>query len=183
MWKDIVGYENQYQVNELGQIRTLKDSPILKRGTVMRSQVSKRNGYVYQTLYSNGKQKLVRVHRIVAEAFIPNPDKLPQVNHINGIKTDNRVTNLEWCTQEHNMEHAFRTGLEKPSERQKRAVCETNKAKRKAVVAKCGTTQQAFESIAKASAETGLSTSTISRYCNGIRHSCNGIEWAFVEEI
>ncbi len=185
-WKPIAGFEG-YKVSSFGNVKSVERLVWNGKGYVHKpemilKQARSHKGYPIVYLSHNNRQKTVPVHRLVASAFIPNPFGKPQVNHINGIKTDNRVTNLEWCTQEHNMEHAFRTGLEKPSERQKRAVCETNKAKRKAVIAKHGTTQQTFESIAKASAETGLSASTISRYCNGIRQSCNGIEWAFVED-
>lgn len=179
MWKDIVGYENNYQVNELGQIRTLKNSSLQKVGTILKSQINKKNGYVYQMLYKDGKQKLLRVHRIVATAFLPNPNSLPQVNHINGDKTDNRAENLEWCTQEQNMLHAFKIGLEKPSDKQKRAIAETNKAKRKAVMFKQASNVQVFESISKASKETGLSISTISRYCHGIRAGNIYSNWSF----
>lgn len=180
MWKDIVGYENHYQVNELGQIRTLKNSSIRKAGTILKPQTSKKNGYVYQMLYNEGKQKLLRLHRVVATAFLPNPDNLPQVNHKNGDKTDNRVENLEWCTQEENMLHAFRTGLEKPSDKQKRAIAETNKAKRKAVIFKSEKYSQIFESVSKASEVTGLSTTTISRYCRGLRVENNNNEWSYL---
>lgn len=179
MWKDIVGYENHYQVNELGQIRTLKNSSLQKAGTILKSQINKKNGYVYQMVYKDGKQKLLRVHRVVANAFLPNPNNLPQVNHKNGNKNDNRVQNLEWCTQEQNMLHAFKIGLAKPSDKQKRAIAETNKAKRKAVVFKQGSNVQVFESISKASKETGLSISTISRYCRGIRAGNIYSKWSF----
>ena len=75
---------------------------------------SKRNGYLCVSLCNNGFSKSFNVHRIIAEAFIPNPENKPQVNHINGIKTDNHVENLEWVTQSENTIHALSIGLYKP---------------------------------------------------------------------
>ncbi len=75
---------------------------------------SKRNGYLCVSLCNNGFSKSFNVHRIIAEAFIPNPENKPQVNHINGIKTDNRVENLEWVTQSENTIHALSIGLYNP---------------------------------------------------------------------
>ena len=117
-WCDIIGYENEYQINQFGEIRTLKNSSKRKKYDILKPQINSKNGYVYQMLYKNGKGKLWRVHRLVAMIFLPNPYNLPQVNHKNGDKTDNRVENLEWCSQEQNMIHAFKTELEKPSEKQ-----------------------------------------------------------------
>lgn len=111
VWKDIKGYENSYQVSNLGRIKSLgnksnhKKEIILKQANVMK--------YQCVSLRKNNKAKMFKVHRLVAQAFIPNPENKKQVNHISGIKTDNRVCNLEWCTSSENLKHAFKKGLKK----------------------------------------------------------------------
>lgn len=124
VWKDIDGYEGLYQVSNLGRIRSLykrrKDVEFLK--------FTDCHGYKIVGLCKNKKQMSFRVHRIVASAFLPNPNNNPQVNHINGDKTDNRAVNLEWCTQSANMRHAYENGLEKantvPAHEAKRVLTE-----------------------------------------------------------
>ena len=94
-----------YSVNRNGEVFSNYTKKIL-------SERKCSGGYPRVCLYSKfAKRKDIRVHRIVAELFLPNPDNLPVVNHINGDKTDNRVDNLEWCTHVHNSNHAFETGL------------------------------------------------------------------------
>ena len=182
-WKDIVGYENEYQINQFGEIRTLKDSPKLKKYDVLKPQISKRNGYVYQMLYKNGKEKLLRVHRLVAMAFLPNPNNLPQVNHKDGNKQNNSVDNLEWCEQSYNMKHAYKNGLQIPSENQRKAIINTNKLKQKKVCQiKDGEIINTFSGISEASRQTKISISCISRCCNLKRKSTNGYEWRFLWE-
>jgi hypothetical protein len=181
IWCDIEGYENEYQINQFGEIRTLKNSPKLKKFDTLKPQLSKSNGYMYQMLYKNGKPKLVRIHRLVAKAFVPNPNNFTQINHIDGNKQNNNASNLEWCDQPYNMKHAYKTGLQKPSEKQKEAIRNTNKLKRKKVVQlKDGKVINTFSSMSEASRKTNITTSLISRCCNLKRKSTNGYEWRFV---
>lgn len=96
-----------YFVSTLGNVESIK------RGKRRRLKPStKSNGYLQATLSIDGKTKCVGVHRLVAMAFLPNPDGKPQINHINGIKIDNRVENLEWVTPSENIRHAYATGLQ-----------------------------------------------------------------------
>ncbi len=73
-----------------------------------------RQGYLLVKLYKDGKGKKFKIHRLVSEMYIPNVKNLPQVNHIDGNKTNNHVSNLEWCTPSQNIKHAYNTGLKKP---------------------------------------------------------------------
>ena len=107
-WKDIKGYEGLYQVNKIGEIYSLISNKTLKpfyRGG------RPDNKYLVVDLNKDARRKTVSVHRIVAEAFIPNPNSLPCVNHKDGNKDNNCVDNLEWCTHSENNYHACRTGL------------------------------------------------------------------------
>ena len=103
VWKKIPNYEN-YDVSNLGKIRNSKTS-ILRKTSIFRT------GYEMVVLFKNGKRKNCSVHRLVAEAFIPNPNNLPEVNHKDEIKTNNFVDNLEWCTRIYNENYG--TGIKR----------------------------------------------------------------------
>lgn len=109
---DIQGYEGLYQVSDMGRIRSLPrtiiDSIGRKQkfeGVLLKGSIHE-EGYPLTLLKVGGEQKIVRNHRMVAKAFIPNPHGYPEVNHLNGIRDDNRVQNLEWCTSKQNSLHA-----------------------------------------------------------------------------
>jgi hypothetical protein len=106
-WLDIVGYEGKYKVSDNGRIKSYLTS---KKG-ILRKISDNGYGYMFLALCKNGVKKKHRVHRLVTMAFIPNLENKPCINHINGIKSDNSVQNLEWCTHSANNKHAYEKGL------------------------------------------------------------------------
>ena len=126
-WKDIKGFEKEYQVSNLGRIRSLDrikqvvgknqysnyNTKITYKGKIIRLRKTK-FGYMQVCLRKNNKVLYKIVHRLVAQAFIPNPNNLPEVNHIDSNKENNCVNNLEWCTSRENKIHSILYGNRKP---------------------------------------------------------------------
>lgn len=116
---DIEGFEGYYQVSNYGSVRSL-DRVIKEKtgktrtikGLVLKPRINRR-GYQNVDLKKQGKRKTVSAHKLVAQAFLSNPDNKPTVNHLNGIKTDNNVNNLEWATHSENLSHAHNIRLRK----------------------------------------------------------------------
>lgn len=110
VWRDIEGYEGLYQVSNMGRVKSLgrKD----RFGRVIKERILEpavtHNGYLRVGLHIDGKRKMLRVHRLVCEAFHENPDNKSEVNHVNEDKTDNRACNLEWSTRTENCNHGSR---------------------------------------------------------------------------
>jgi len=105
-WKQINGFEDKYLISNKGEVKSLKNNIILK-------SFDNKRGYLQVTIQKESKRFARKIHRLVAIHFIPNPLNLPQVNHIDGIKTNNNVTNLEWCDNTFNVNHAIKLGLVK----------------------------------------------------------------------
>ena len=99
VWKDIPGYEGHYQVSNTGEVRSIKKHPVILKADYQH------NGYKRVYLWLGNRKKNCLVHRLVADAFIPNPFQLTDVNHIDEDKENNAVTNLEWCTHLYNMNY------------------------------------------------------------------------------
>lgn len=112
IWKDVKGFEGLYQVSNLGRVRSLdrRKNNHFFRGRILR-QPKDKDGYCLVTLNDGKRSKMGRVHRLVALAFIPNPENLPEVNHIDENKENNRIDNLEWCTTKYNLTYGSRKGM------------------------------------------------------------------------
>lgn len=117
IWRDVAGFEGYYMISNLGRIKSLTRKITEKTGKVniLKSRIIRQcvndQGYWRFTANKDGKRKGLLQHRLIATAFIPNPENKPFINHKNGIRSDNRIENLEWCTHQENVDHSWRTGL------------------------------------------------------------------------
>lgn len=119
IWKDINGYEGLYQVSNLGNVRSMDRIVIYSDGRKVKTKgkllkpTMRKSGYYYVSLSRNSDCPKFDVHRLVAQAFVDNPYNHPVVNHLDGCKTNNAASNLEWTTHTENIRHAFKMGLNK----------------------------------------------------------------------
>ena len=166
MWKKYFynNKETEYSISDSGEVRKDTTNYILSQST--------QQDYKFVTLLIEGKQKRMRVHRLVAETYIENPDNKPYVNHINGQRDDNNVENLEWVTPAENTQHAVATGL--MNNGRKRAVIQYNLD---------GIKMMTFESATEAARQTGGSQSKICDCCRRQRITANDYQWRYADDI
>jgi hypothetical protein len=167
IWKDIEGYEGYYQISNLGRVKSLSriinsvKTTYNSKEIILRNGIAS-NGYEFAILCVNYKKVKISIHRFVAIYFIENPKNKPCVNHINGIKTDNKVENLEWVTYSENSYHAVRTGLLYNSDFQRFRAKEANGIK---VINKLN--NRVYSSIIDAAKDYKMDNSTLAKMLKG----------------
>ena len=173
-WRWCPDFEGSYEVSDAGEVRSVNylhtgKKKVLKPGV-------RKNGYLYVNLCKNGVVKKYTIHRLVALAFIPNPLNLPQVNHLNEDKTDNRSENLEWCDSKYNSN--FGTRIKRIAEKN------TNGKKSKSIVqlTKEGDFVRKWPSMREIQRELKFYIGAISQCCTGKYKSSYGFKWLFEED-
>ena len=154
--KDIKGYEGQYAITSCGKVWSYKSKKFLSPGRC-------RNGYYQVGLCKNNVKKHYVIHRLVAEAYIPNPENKPQINHKDEDKSNNALSNLEWVTAKENINYGTR-----------------NKRASKKIY--CVELDKVFDSLTSTSKELGLSIGNISSVCSGRRYTAGGYHFKYFEE-
>lgn len=163
IWVPIAGFENTYEISNLGRVKSFKYG----KERIMKTPVSD-NGYEILILCKNGVHYKKSVHRLVANAFVPNPEFKREVNHIDGNKRNNSVTNLEWVTPSENQIHSRKTGLSptKPID----------------MLSLDGSFLKTFFSTMEAQRQTGINSGHINSCCTGKRKTAGGYKWQYHEK-
>ena len=163
-WKEISGYEGLYEVSDLGRVKSLKHG----REKILKP-IKHTNGYLHVNLHKDGKVKSTLVHRLVAKAFIQNPNNLKTVNHKDEVKTNNVASNLEWMSIADNINYG--THNKRSAEKRSKQVQMFDKS--------TGELLATFPSTNEAERVTGIAHQNISSCCNGNRKSAGGFLWQY----
>lgn len=190
IWKDIKGFEGYYQISNLGRAKALErkvkngNRIIIRKGHILKQY--KRGKYYSVNLNKNGINKLYTVHRLVAEAFIPNPENKPTVNHKNPVTDDlcdNTVENLEWATYSENNKYAYKIGNNIPNYSQKGRTGKLSNHCKKIYQIDKNTNEiiNIFYCAIEAEEKLGICRSTICQVCKGDRKTAGGYKWKYAE--
>lgn len=177
-WKPVVGYEGLYEVSNMGRIRSLDRIDSLGRKIVgkIKNQRNDLDGYKHVDLFKNGKAKTAKVHREVAMAFIPNPENLPQINHKDEDKANNRVDNLEWCTPGYNNNYGTH------AERSRATMIRKNLRQGGVRVVKYsrnGDALEVYSSVAEAARQNNMNPQSIFMVLRGKTITSAGFVWRY----
>lgn len=181
IWRDICGYSGLYQVSNLGNVRSLgvhfirSDGKPYTRDPRAINPISNNCGYLCVELHNRGLAKRFLVHRLVAQAFIPNPNNYPEINHIDENKTNNAVDNLEWCTHQQNSCHGTR------AVRIKQTLKNRGRTVPVLMFSKQGELLRRFDGINEAASEMQISSGSIVECCKGTKYrkSAGGYVWKY----
>lgn len=177
IWKDVIGYEGLYQVSNLGRIKSLRRTITKSNGKSMcvAERILKsffNRGYEYVTLSKEAKQPNLKVHRLVAEAFLPNDNNLPDVNHIDENKANNRVENLEWCTKEYNRAYGTLNARVKSTWRKLHG-------RKVALISIANGVIKIYECTKDVEID-GFDRRAVDRVCKGVGHTHKGCKFAYL---
>jgi len=184
-WRDVLGWSGFYMVSSLGRVyrhgkwlgmNNRKSRQKYRSGHLVKGVT---NTYQKISLHDLDRIVITVIHRLVAEAFIPNPENKPFVNHKNGIKTDNRVENLEWCTSQENNLHAYRVLGRKPSVYKRKYGGENPTSKSVKKYTMDDVFVQEFGSVVEAARSVNRSFGAISACARGVTSFCAGFKWRY----
>lgn len=160
LWKSCPEFESKYLISSHGRVMGIGTYNTCKKGELIKlHKKSGRNGYMQARFYDNGKVKTIEIHTLVAKAFIPNPDNLPMVNHIDEDKTNNHAENLEWCDNLYNIRYS--------------------NAKAVDVYTKEGKFVETLEAVSDVARKYNTDTTNISRCCKSLYGTCNGFQFRY----